>query len=224
MQAGVIGVVDGSFEVVDSFATTERADGRDLHRCLDVDRVFSLPSGEPAFEGRAAREVVTERELAHIDGGGVSVATETATETRHARFAGVPGEFVVAGSSSGAFAFDLIGVDTNTAVERASLDLDAFYDRRSAATPWKAGFVGAGEGDVGGVLHGENLRNGHDFGDLLSSASLNQVGLEHDHDGEDVKMTATQSGYVELYRPSSFGTGPFLEYLREEIVPHLQQE
>lgn len=223
VQGGVIGAVDGTFDRVASHATTERVDGRDLERALHVDRVFSLPDGEPAFEGSAAAEVVTERERTVIEDGAVTVTTEPATTARRTDVAGVPGEFVVVGSGRGTFAFDLVAADTGTAVDRAALDLDAFFDRKADATPWKAGFVDGGEGDLSGVLHGTDLRNGHDLTDLIESARLNQVGLEHEYRGRDVKMTASASGYAEVYRPD-LDVGAVLQYLREELVPHVSAD
>jgi len=41
MQAGVIGVVDGSFDRVGSFAETVEEGGQELRRALDVERVFA---------------------------------------------------------------------------------------------------------------------------------------------------------------------------------------
>jgi len=221
MQAGVIGVVDGSFDVVDSFAETVEEGGQELRRALDVERVFSLPSGDTAFAGRAAREYRRERESARIADGSVSVDTEPQTATRHTTFAGVPGEFVVAGSSTGTFAFDLIGRDTNTSIDRGELDLDALFERHGDAAPWKAGFSGTGEDGVSGVLHGSDLRESHDLADLLDGSSLNQLGLTYTDDGDEVKMTAARSGYVELYRPRDLGADGYLAYLQREIVPHL---
>jgi hypothetical protein len=221
MQAGVIGVVDGSFDRVGSFAETVEEGGQELRRALDVERVFSLPSGDTAFAGRAAREYRRERESARIADDGVSVVAEPQTTTRHTNFVGVPGEFVVVGSSTGRFAFDLIGRDTNTAIDRGELDLDAFFERHGDAAPWKAGFSGTGDDDVSGVLHGTDLRESHDLEDLLDGASLNQLGLTYTDDGDEVKVTAARSGYVELYQPREMSAEEYLAYLQREILPHL---
>ncbi|MCU4802578.1 hypothetical protein OB920_19620 [Halobacteria archaeon HArc-gm2] len=221
MQAGVIGVVDGSFNVVDSFSETVEEGGQELRRALDVERVFSLPSGDTAFAGRAAREYRRERESARIADDGVSVVAEPQTATRHTQFVGVPGEFVVAGSSKGTFAFDLIGQDTNTSIGRGELDLDAFFERHGDAAPWKAGFSGTEADGVSGVLHGTDLRESHDLEDLLAGSSLNQLGLTYTDDGDEVKVTAARSGYVELYRPRDLSAEEYLAYLQREIIPHL---
>lgn len=221
MQAGVLGVVDGSFRVVDSFSDTVTDGDQELQRCLDVERVFSLPSGETAFAGTAAREYRREREAASIDGGAVQVVESPQTEMRHTRFVGVPGEFVAVDSGDGTFAFDLIAAETNTDIDRATLDLDGFFTAHESATPWKAGFYGAGESGANGILHGEDLRTGHGLSGILEDSTLNQVGLSYRYDGADVKMTAARSGYVEVYRPSEFDAGRYLEYLQTEIRPYV---
>lgn len=220
MKAGVLGVVDGTFKVVDSFSETVSEDGHELERCLTIDRVFSLPSGEMAFEGRAAADTIATETATTIENGDIHVDEREQTVTQYVEFVGIPGEFVVVDSGDGAFAFDFIGRETNSSIDRATVDLDEFVAAREGATPWKAGFYGPAETDVNGVFHGADLRD--EMGDVLENSSLNQLGLSYEHDGDDVKMTATRSGYVELYRPASFDSAEFLEYIREEILPFLE--
>ncbi|MFB6163584.1 MAG: hypothetical protein ABEJ31_00320 [Haloarculaceae archaeon] len=222
MKAGVLGLVDGDFDVVGDYAETVPKDDRELQRCLEIDRVFSLPSGESAFAGRAAGEFLRSGESAEIDDGEITVREHPRTETRYTEFAGVPGEFVVVASGSGTFALDLVGAETNTAIERAALDLDAFYERVADATPWKAGFYGTGDDGVNGVFHGPDLRASHDLDALLADSRLNQVGLTYRYDGAELKMTAAASGYVEVYRPRSFAVADYLAYLRREVLPHVE--
>lgn len=222
MKAGVLGVVDGTFRAVDSFTDTVSQDGHDLDRCLTIDRVFSLPGGDMAFAGRAAATTLSDRTTTTIEGGTIHVTEEARPETHHTEFVGVAGEFVAVGSGGGTFAFDLIAEDTNTDVERATLDLDAFFAAHESATAWKAGFHGTGDDGVNGIFHGENLRADLDLDDVLGESSLNQVGLSYRHDGSDVKMTASKSGYVEVYRPRTFDSANYLQYLRDEIVPHVE--
>jgi hypothetical protein len=222
MKAGVLGVVDGTFRAVDSFTDTVSVDGHELERCLVIDRVFSLPAGGMAFEGRAAATTLRERTTTTIEDGDIHVAEEARPETSHTEFVGVPGEFVAVGSGEGTFAFDLLAAETGVDVERATLDLDAFFAAHDDATPWKAGFYGTGENGVNGVFHGENLHDNHDLQSVLRESNLNQVGLSYEYDGEDLKMTAARSGYVEVYRPSTFDSASYLQYLREEILPHVE--
>ncbi|WP_435075126.1 hypothetical protein [Halorubrum sp. HHNYT27] len=221
MKAGVVGIVDGTFNVVDSFTDTVSQDGHDLERCLTIDRVFSLPGGDMAFAGRAAATTLRDRSTTTIENGAIHVTEEAHPETHHTEFVGVAGEFVAVGSGEGTFAFDLIAEDTGTDVERATLNLDAFFASHESATPWKAGFHGTGEDGVNGIFHGKNLRTDLDLEDVLRDSTLNQVGLSYRYNGNDVKMTASKSGYVEVYRPNGYDSANYLEYLRDEIVQHV---
>lgn len=221
MKAGVIGTVDGEFEVVDSRTETVEDDGYELTRCLEIDRVFSLPSGEMAFQGRAAAEILSTDAQYEIVNQEIETRDDPRIETVHTSFVGIPGEFVVVDSGSGTFAFDLIAADTNTEINRATLDLDEFYGTRNGVRPWKAGFHGNGDSDVNGIFHGEDLRDSHDIESILADSSLNQLGLAYEYDGVSVKMTASRSAYVELYQPAAFDTEEYLEYIRQQILSHL---
>ena len=222
MRAGVLGVVDGSFQMVDSYAETVEVGDHDLERRLEIDRVFSLPSGGMAFEGRAAAERrVSEREAA-IEDDGIAVTEGTNVVTEFTEFVGIPGEFVAVGSGKGTFAFDLVGAETNTTIERATLGLEGVLDDHGDATPWRVGVSGNGEGAVNGTFHGQDLRASRDLDALLDGSTLTQLGLAYDHDGDDLKMTASRSGYVEVYQPSSYDAEAYLEYVRDEILPHVE--
>jgi len=222
MRAGVLGVVDGSFQMVDSYAETVTQGDHDLERRLEIDRVFSLPSGGMAFEGRAAAErLVSEREAA-IEDDGIAVSEGTNVVTEFTEFAGIPGEFVAVGSGKGTFAFGLVGAETNTDIERATLDLEGVLDDHGDARPWRVGVAGNGDGAVNGTLHGQDLRASRDLPALLDGATLTQLGLAYDRDGDDLKMTASRSGYVEVYQPSSYDAEAYLEYVRDEVLDHVE--
>jgi hypothetical protein len=222
MKAGVLGLVRDDFEVVDSFSETTEENGRELERVLDISRVFSLPTGHVAFEGRAAVERVVNRPTTELDFGEVRIEENSQTEVVTTELVGVPGEFVVAGSGKGTFAFDLVSEDTNAEIERASLDLNAFLDAQSDAEPWKAGFYDNDGNCENGVLHGSDLLDDADLGGILADAQLNQLGLNCSYGDHAVKLSAAESGYVELYRPSEFGSEEYLQYLLEEVVPHAE--
>jgi hypothetical protein len=222
MRAGVLGVVDGSFQMVDSYAETVTEGDHELERRLEIDRVFSLPSGGMAFEGRAAAERrVSERE-ATIEDDGIAVSEGTNVVTEFTEFAGIPGEFVAVGSGKGTFAFDLVGAETNTTIERATLGLERVLDDHGDARPWRVGVSGNGDGAVNGTFHGQDLRASRDLPALLDGATLTQLGLAYGRDGDDLKMTAARSGYVEVYQPSSYDAEAYLEYVRDEVLDHVE--
>jgi hypothetical protein len=150
----------------------------------------------------------------------VTVAEETRTETVHVPVAGLGGEFVVVGSSRGEFAFEMVADQAGATVERATLDLDSFFDDHEDARPWRVGVAGGGDDGLSGVFHGEDLRRQYDLDDLRAGTTLTQLGLAYAAGGTDVKMTATRGGYVEVYQPSSFDTADYLEYVRDEVRPY----
>ena len=221
MRAGVLAVVDGTFNMVDSFTETVSEDDTELARRLEIGRVFSLPDGSMAFAGHAAAERLANQREASIEDDEIHVEEGTEVVTDYTEFVGVTGEFVVVGSGDGEFAFDLVGAETNTDIQRATLDLDGFFASHGSATPWRAGFAGNGDAGMNGVFHGEDLRSSHDLDSLLADSSLNQLGLSYGYDGDQVKMTASRSGYVEVYQPSSYDAATFLTYLREEMLDHV---
>ena len=222
MKAGVIGLIDGDFNAVSSFSETVREDGHELTRALEITKVFSLGDGHPAFRGHAVREELTTANEMEISYGSIDTEETVQKTQRYTQLAGIAGEFVVVDGSRGAFAFDLIADDTNTDIERATVDLDAFLEKQSDPHPWKAGFDSENGIAKSGVLYGDDLFADDSIAHLLEDSSLNQLGLEYEYGGDDLKMTATSSGYLEVYQPSSFETGAFLEYLSSELGPHLQ--
>ncbi|MFC5367893.1 hypothetical protein [Salinirubrum litoreum] len=218
MHAGVLGRVDGDFDVVEGYWETTETEGHELTDCLDVTRVFSLPSGGMAFAGDAARQSLQHDSVRAVTPTGIEVHEETRPTTDYTEIAGVPGEFVVAGSGRGTFAFDFLAADTGTAVDRATIDLDEFLAGLPDPDPWKAGFAGA---TGTGVLHGADLLADAAAEDLLDRGTLNQLGVSYDDGDRRVKLSVTRSGYVEVYRPSAFETGDFLTFLRDQVVPHV---
>jgi len=219
MKAGVLGVVDGTFTVVDSFTEAVTEDGHELERCLTIDRVFSLPSGEMAFEGRAAADAIATETATTIETGDIYVDERERTVTRFAEFVGIPGSSSSSTAVTGpSRSISSGGRRTRASSGRRSISTSSSRPGRSDAV--ESWFYGPAETDVNGVFHGADLRD--EMGDVLETSSLNQIGLSYEHDGDDVKMTATRSGYVELYRPASFDSAEFLEYIRDEILPSLE--
>lgn len=221
MKSGLIGSVRGDFTAVQSVQTTVSQGEHELQQCLDIQRVFSTPGGSMAFEGRAAVEVVRTRETAEIDGVEVTVATERGKETRFTNFVGIPGEFVVVDSGKGTFAFDLLAEETGTEIERGAFDIESFYERHPDASTWKAGFTGTGEAS-NSIIYGENLGESQEFERLHTGENLTQLGVGHDYDGRQVKMTATRNGYAAVYDPSEFESGEFLDYVRDQLVQYTE--
>ncbi|MBV0900763.1 hypothetical protein [Haloarcula salina] len=220
MQGGVCGIVDGTFDVVGPYTETETEREHELSRSVQVDRVFSLPSGKPGFEGHAAAERLVTRSDTEIRDGEIRVTESTVKETVRTAFAGVPGEVVVAESGGGEFAFDLIGAETDTAIERGAFDLSGFLDAHRSGSPWKAGFYDADGHAQKGTVYGDDLLRDDAFEPVLDTASLNQLGIDYEYRGRTVKVDLTESGFVTVHRPSGMDTAAFLEFLIADVLPH----
>jgi len=155
----------------------DRHRGRpELARRLEIDRVFSLPDRNMAFAGRLPPSG-WRTSRTRPSGRRIRVTEGTEVVTDYTEFVRVTGEFVVVSSGDREFAFDLIGAETNTNLERATLDLDGFFASHGSATPWRAGFSGNGDAGMNGVFHGADLRASHDLDSLLADSRLNQLWL-----------------------------------------------
>lgn len=216
MNSGVVGAIAGDPERLGSFVDTVERNGFELARGVDVERIFSLPDGTHAVAGKAAVDRITDVETAEIAPDGITTRREETTVTAYTSFLMVPGEFIAVDSSDGTFAFDLVADETNALIDRARFDIDEFLDAHRKADRWKYGYYGAGNG----VLYGDPVIEQADLASVPSAAHANQVGLEYDRDGDRVKMTLTESGYVAVYRPATYDDGAFLQYLADEILPH----
>jgi hypothetical protein len=222
MKAGVIGTVDGDFEELNSFSETFIQGETELERCIEVRQTQVTDGGVPVQTGRVATQKLDEQETVEINDGQISVYEQPDVTTLYTEFLTVPGEFVAVSNSSGVFAFDTIGRRTNTNIERAELDLDSYAEAHAEATPWKVGFYGhLGEAD-NGVIHGASVLEDSDFGDVLQDAQKNQLGLEFTRDGEVMKVTMAESGYVEVYQPSNYDSAEYAEFVAEEILQHIE--
>lgn len=217
MYAGVVGLVSGSPERLGSFEETVTQDGFDLTRCVEVDRVFSLPDGTHATSGRAAVERVKQVEEVDIEDGHIEPYREPQKITTYTEFLMVPGEFVVVDSSDGAFAFDLVQDETGGAIERTGLDTAAFRAAHDGDL-WKLGYADPDGGT--GVVYGDPDGSGVSESAVPRGATTTQVGLTHDYRDDRVKMTLTRSGYVAVYRPGEWDGKEFLQYLQDEVVGH----
>lgn len=82
---------------------------------------------------------------------------------------------------------------------------------------WQAGFYDRLGTAQKGVVYGEDVLDDEDIGDPLRDAQINQLGLEYEYDGDQMKITLTESGYIEVYQPSEFDSGEFATYLQNQI-------
>lgn len=225
MKAGIVGVISGESDEIDSFHRTSKKDGTKFTRSLQITKEGHTKSGNPIYLGEAAIQEVEEMISVSIeeDSGEIIVTEEPRREGKYTEVMIVPSEFVVASSGSGEFAFDLVQeLSPEISVNRAELELTEFaeeYYRSPGVNPWQVGFYGnIGEAEKG-VVYGDEVFNDDEIGDVLERAQINQLGLQYQVNDKDIKMTSARSGYVEVYQPSNFSSEDYAEYILSEIIP-----
>lgn len=222
MKAGKLGVVTGEFDTIENLDRVIDQGGENLHQCLEIQRKVSTSEGVMLYEGRAAIETVEEREQIDISDGEITQAQRPTKITKYTHFIACPGEFVVAKDSSGVFVFDLIASQhSGVTVIEAEIDLEGYLLEQQNADPWKAGFYGKSGKAENGVVHGDNLFDDSDFGEVIGNCQLNQIGLDIKNSQKKIKMTAAESGYLEIYQPSDFSSEEFSEYILDHIIHHI---
>ena len=222
MEAGILGTVDGQFDELESFQSTTTQDDTELQRCIEVRRALSLPNRVTAYEGRAAMERLNEQEDVQIDEGEITVYERPQRVTSYTPFLAVPGEAVIVGNGAGTFAFDLIGSQTNTTIGRAELDLGSFVSDFEEVDPWQVGFYGSLGNAENGVVYGNQLLEDEELAGLLGDSNINQLGLEFTYDDAMIKMRMSESGYIEVYQPSSYESEEYLQFVLDEILPYIE--
>lgn len=226
MQAGVIGIIDGEFDEMESFHQTQEQDGTTFSKSLQINQKPKTDMGYRAYVGEAAIQIIDEKETVNInpETGEIEVGEYPTKISKHTEFIAVPGEFVVVKSGSGTFAFDLIqSYYPGTHVERVRLDVNAYaedYYTADEVDPWQIGFYGNIGKAEKGVVYGENVISDNDIGDVLARSQLNQLGLRYEMMGHDMKISMTESGYIQVYNPSNFESKDFAEYILEEVLQY----
>ncbi|WP_175417037.1 hypothetical protein [Natrinema pallidum] len=223
MKSGVIGVVSSDFSDIEPFEGTVSLEGFELTKCIEITDRVELPDGSTAISGRAAEEVITEGEDVQIRDGSIGTYSTREKDLNYTEFLALPGEIVIVKSSAGTFAFDLIGSQTGTVVERAKFDLESFVDHHQGDNFWQMGFYGTGGNADKGVVYGDNVQKDGEVGGVLESSKINQIGLEHLYETEPIKITVTESGYVNVYDPSNYESEEFLRYFKDELLSYVQR-
>lgn len=224
MQSGVLALVDGDFDELQSVTKTRTEGPYELKSVIEYTRTIEGPGDTVAFEGRAAVQRVESQDQVKITENQVVETEENEKVTYSTEFVIVPDGFAFVGDSSGVFAFDLLEKETGVKINRAELDLVSINDDYSDAETWQAGFYGNDGEAEKGVVYGESVMGDTDLGDVLSHSRLNQLGLEFDMGDFYVKMTSAESGYIEIYTPDNFETEEFLEFTADYLLHHSERQ
>jgi hypothetical protein len=220
MKAGVVGLINGTVDELDSFTTTYTQDGRELKQRVEIKRKESPETNLSYIYGEAAREELDTVSNVSIKEDSIETQEKKNIDTEKTEFLILPNDFIVIGSSSGTFVFDLIGHYTNTLIQRAEIDLEAFEAEREIDEIWQAGFYNNAGHAEKGTIYGDGVLDDSDIGNVIIDSKTNQLGLVYAYNDDNIKITATRSGYVEIYDPSDYETGQYLQFIDEEISPY----
>lgn len=251
MKRGVIGVpvpdslgaADGITEVVSDTETVEDDYGNELTYAIRVQEQRTLTGGTEFYEGVAFRERSVEEDEYFVDDEG-KIRTRTTLDNivqDYTNFVAVPAPesgshngYVLVDSSSGTFAFQMIGRQTAGRIRTAELQLGSFYldreDTFSAQTSGgPTGVPGAGKMTAWGsdVLDteevGKHLRSAA-HSDVLNQLAGGYVYEKDDDSGHPYEVNMSESGYVEVWDPNDLTTAEFLRWVRAEVLPYATVE
>ncbi|MBP1986027.1 hypothetical protein [Halolamina salifodinae] len=232
MRAGVIGLPDEDFDPIESYTETTQVDEHtELTACLEV-RQTTERDGITVQTGRAAIQELDTEEQVNIDPetDNISVSERVdVVKTKYTEFLLVPGSFVTVSAGSGTFAFQLIsGATTSATVRRAEIDLDSFLrsyegaSRAEEAETWQVGFYGNTGNAEKGTIYGDGVFDDTELGSVVHQLPKNQIGLNIQSKEEDIKMTASKSGYVEVYQPSNYDSVEFSQFILDQVLQHAE--
>lgn len=222
MKAGILGLLNSAETTIDQVHGTASRDGQEYQYCIQPDETLHPDRlSKPVQTGEAALEMPEQVEQKIIDDGDIVEESRTRTRTKHTNWILIPDEIAVVENSEGQFFFDLLSAEYNYEANRAKLDLTSMRSDYSETDLWQAGFYDRLGTAQKGVVYGEDVLDDDDIGGPLKDAQINQLGFEYEYNGEQMKLTLTESGYVEIYLPSEFDSGEFATYLKEEIEQYI---
>ena len=230
MKSGSVAVAKGDLASIESTTYTVEEQGFEVTLSLDIKHSVTDLSGEVvARQGIAAQQEVTEGTDVEVgDDGSIAVGSIPQLVWNTTEFLISPEGFIITDTGSGQFLYDILKAEFGVEAERASINLrslqNEFEDQDRSVEPWKVGFYGREANADNGVVHGVDVLNDDRLGNILAGTAMNQLGLVFDRDGFRMKVFVTESGYVEVYQPSDFDTTSFVDWVSEEVIPHVRTE
>lgn len=224
MKSGVIGKITGKLKEIESYGKTREEGDFELKRQLEFRTKLPGPGDSAAHSGRAAIERVEETKGVQFRDNEILVSDSKEKVQLHTNFLLVPDSFMIVESGRGEFAFNLVEGLGNIEIERATIDLLALLEYCSEfdPDPWQVGFFGNEGNAEKGVVYGEEILTDSKIGEMLRTSKMNQIGLRFtDHEGTNVKFTATKSGFVQIYQPQSYDEIDLMRFVDEFILPYL---
>jgi hypothetical protein len=222
MKAGILGLLNSTETPIDQVVGTADRDGREYQYCIQPsETIYPESLSKPVQIGEAALEVPEKVDQKEIHDGNIVEEPQTRIRTRHTNWILIPDEIVVVENSDGQFFFDLLASEYGYEANRAKLDLTSMRSDYAETELWQAGFYDRLGTAQKGVVYGEDVLDDNDMGDPLREAQINQLGFRYEYDGEQMKLTLTESGYIEIYQPSEFNGENFATYIQTEIVRYV---
>lgn len=232
MKSGVLFLVEKDTKLTStqtSVTLPETNKFDELTEAIDVRQTINLSSSATdAQKGKIAAERVVQNDNIRINDDGISELTTEKKEAMSTDFLYHPGEFFALSNSDGQFAFDVVNRIGETNILSSVIDLDRFIttklESKVDVNPWKIGFYNKQGPADNGVVHGDALLNDNELASVLDVTEKNQLGVDYEYNSQFIRMTAAESGYVEIYRPNDFETSDFCEYISKEILPAMVPE
>lgn len=224
MKAGVIGKANGEIKDFSDFTDIRHYDNKELRRRYELDSPRDTSSGITFYPGRAAVERMEDTRQINFNENGIIVTETEEKKQFYAEFLLVPEGFVITENSSGEFVFDLLESQTGLEIDRANIDLYELLEHCSNndPDPWQVGFYDNDGNAKKGVVYGSDVLEDSDVGRTLKNTKKNQVGLEIQTDQDvNMKFTATESGYAEVYLPDNYDSAEFIEFISNYISPNI---
>lgn len=222
MKSGIIGFAHGDFGKIKDETTVIEDGETELLRRIEVDETLTLESGREVQIGSVAKEERVKRQKTQITDEGIVRAETSEIETDYAPFAAIPGEIVLLGTGAGTFGFDLIGRQVEALIERGEIDLDKFVSDYEDGSFWQYGFYNTGLNAETGVFYGSEVSKDNSAQTFINSASANQIGLDILYGDKPVKLTMTESGYIEVYQPSDWETAEYVDFVADVVLPYIR--
>lgn len=225
MNAGKLSTVDSDSNDLESFYN--ELSGGDtpfdsFAETLIVEDRIDIENGNTAYTGQAALEQIDEVYNQEItESGEIKKEKELQKTVNITEFLFVPDLVLLIDNSAGDFLYPMLNRNTDHSVFEAEIDLHGYLSELEDVQHWKIGFEQRTDGAENGVLHGHQVLNDSEIGDILGKANKNQVGVEHPIEGDSAKVFATKSGYLEIYQPD-MSIREFVEYIENNLIRSLR--
>ncbi|MDZ7689100.1 MAG: hypothetical protein U5J64_10390 [Halobacteriales archaeon] len=222
-SSGVIGTVDGSFDRIDSWESSEKVDGKTVSRCVEIQETDTTSFENSTLQkGRAAAQRISTRQIMDISDGSIKSQEEEFVDTAYTEFISLSNEFIAVESSSGKFAFDLLASNLPVRIDGAEFDLEGYLEDHPDSSPWQVSFYGhTGEAEKG-TVYGSRIFDDSDMGSVVENCPKSQIGLVVERDDYEIKFSLTEQGYVTIYQPSNYDKIEFAKFVKEDLLPYIK--